>query len=166
MKLLAGILLVLLAGFAKANTEPVILSIYGDIVLDDGQYQRLDFTLSELQALAQAEVITAHPWSAEVHHYQGIDLAALLKLLFADKEIKNLNLEGLNGFSMALEWSKISDFSPILAFQEDGNLMSRRNKGPLWLMLAYDQAPKVQQADFLHYMVWQLRTIRVYSESE
>ncbi|MGO5000630.1 molybdopterin-binding protein [Oceanisphaera sp. W20_SRM_FM3] len=166
MKLLAGILLLWLAGFAQAGSDPVILSVYGAIELDEGEYQRLDFTLSELQALPQAQIITAHPWSAQAQHYKGVDLTALLKLLFANRQINSLNLEGLNGFSMALEWSKISDFSPILAWQENEKLMSRRNKGPLWLMLPYDQAPKMQQANFLHYMVWQLRTIRVYSEPE
>ena len=174
MKLLAGILLLLLAGYAQASAEPdanpkpepVILSVYGDIALDDGVYQRLDFTLSELQALTQAEITTAHPWSSQAQRYGGIDLTALLQLLFANKAIKTLNLEGLNGFSMALEWSNICDFSPIIAWQENGKLMSRRDKGPLWLMLPFDQVPKMKQADFLHYMVWQLRTIRVYSEPE
>lgn len=166
MKLLAGIILLLLAGFAQADSEPVILSVYGVIESDEGGHQRLDFTLSELQALPQAQITTAHPWSVTPQHYNGVDLTALFKLLFANRQIKSLNLEGLNGFSVALEWSKVSDFSPVLAWQENDKLMSRRQKGPLWLMLPYDQAPEMQQANFLHYMVWQLRTIRVYSEPE
>lgn len=166
MKPLAGILLMLVTGFAQACTEPVILSVYGDIQRDDKPYQRLDFTLSELQALTQADVTTAHPWNTQAQHYRGIDLTALLEQLFVNQQIRSLNLEGLNGFSMALEWTKINKYSPILAWQENGQLMSRRNKGPLWLMLPFDQVPELKQADFLHYMVWQLRTIRVYSELE
>ncbi|WP_298715940.1 hypothetical protein [uncultured Oceanisphaera sp.] len=44
--------------------------------------------------------------------------------------------------------------------------MSRRNKGPLWLMLPFDRVPKVQQADLLHFMAWQLSSISVHSEPE
>ena len=166
MKSLAGIMLLLLAGFAQAVTEPVILSVYGDMEQHGGPHQQLDFTLSELQALTQSQITTAHPWSAQAQHYSGIDLTALLEKLFAKQQIKSLNLEGLNGFSVAFEWSKINTFAPVVAWQENGQLMSRRNKGPLWLILPFDQVPEVKQADFLHYMVWQLRTIRVYSEPE
>ena len=142
------------------------MSVYGDILRDDKPYQRLDFTLSELQALTQTELTTAHPWTTQAQHYRGIDLTALLTFLFAEQQIKSLTLEGLNGFSMALEWAKIREYSPMLAWQENGQLMSRRNKGPLWLMLPFDQVPELKKMDFLHYMVWQLRTIRVYSEPE
>lgn len=166
MRLLVGMLLCFCAGLAQANTEPVILTIYGDIQLHDQRYARIDFTLSEMKALSQADITTAHPWSAQAQHYSGIDLSILLEFLFAQKAIKTLSLEGLNGFSMALEWSSIQDFSPIIAWQENSQLMSRRDKGPLWLMLPFDSVSKVKQADFLHYMVWQLRTIRVYSEPE
>ena len=165
MKLLVGILL-LFAAAAHAVTEPVILSVYGDIQLQNTHYEKLDFTLSEVQALAQAEITTAHPWSNQARTYSGVDLNALLASLFAHTQIKSLNVEALNGFSIALDWPKISEFSPILAWQDNGKVMSRRNQGPLWLMLPFDQAPKVKQADFLHFMVWQLRTIRVNSESQ
>ncbi|ART83067.1 molybdopterin-binding protein [Oceanisphaera profunda] len=166
MRLLAGILLLLLAQVTQAGTEPVILSVYGDIQLDENHYQRLDFTLSELQALTQAEVTTSHPWNTKAQHYRGVDLNALFQQLFAQKHITSLNLEALNGFSVMLDWSKINEFSPILAWQEDGQLMSRRNKGPLWLVLPFDQMSKVKQAEFMHYMAWQLKVIRVYSEPE
>lgn len=166
MKPLAGILLILFANLAFADTEPVILSVYGDMERDQQSYHRLDFTLSELQALTQTELTTSHPWSKQAQQYRGIDLTALLELLFVKQQIKSLSLEGLNGFVMALEWSQINGYSPMLAWQENGQIMSRRNKGPLWLMLPFDQVSPIKQADFIHYMVWQLRSIRVYSEPE
>lgn len=166
MKLLAGILLLLLAACAQAATEPVILSVHGDIQLHGSQHQKIDFTLKDVQALTQAEITTAHPWSAQARTYNGVDLNALLEQLFGHTQIKRLNLEALNGFSIALDWSEISHFSPILAWQDNGKVMSRRNQGPLWLILPFDQAPSVKQADFLHFMVWQLRVIRVNSEPE
>lgn len=166
MKLIGGILMVLLSWQVLAAKEPVVLTVYGDITLNNHHYNRQDFTLSELQALTQAEITTAHPWSTEPHHYRGVDMNSLLNFLFSHRRVLSLQLEALNNFSIDVSWEQISSHSPILAWQENKQVMSLRNKGPLWLVLPFDQVSKVQQADFLHFMVWQLRVIRVYSEPE
>ncbi|MFP2768544.1 molybdopterin-binding protein [Oceanisphaera sp. KMM 10153] len=166
MKLMGGILLLLLLSWQARATEPVVLTLFGDIQLDERQYDRLDFTLSELQALPQADIITAHPWVTRPHHYRGVDLNRLMARLFGHRRVVTLYLETLNGFSVAVDWSKLSPFGSIIAWQDDELVMSRRNKGPLWLMLPFDRVPEVQQADFLHFMAWQLRGIRVLSEPE
>lgn len=166
MRLVGGILMLVLSWQVQALGEPVILSIYGDIRINERHYDQMDFTLSELQALTQSDITTAHPWSTDPRHYHGVDINALLGLLFNHRRVLSLQLEALNDFSVAVDWSLVAPFSPILAWQENDQVMTRRNKGPLWLMLPFDQVPKVQQADFLHFMIWQLRVIRVYSEPE
>lgn len=164
MKLLSGILMMLLLWTAQASAEPVVLTVYGNIELNEQQHTQLDFTLSELQALTQADMTTAHPWSAEPRRYRGVDMISLLNNLFSQKNILSLQLEALNDFSVVVNWDQISSYSPILAWQENKQTMSLRNKGPLWLILPFDQVPQIQQADFLHFMIWQLRVIRVHSE--
>lgn len=166
MKLVGGLLMILLSWQLQATTEPVILSVYGDIRINDRHYDQMDFTLSELQAFTQSNITTAHPWSTEPQSYLGVDMNALFGSLFSNRRVLSLQLEALNDFSVAVDWSQVAPFSPILAWQENGKIMTRRNKGPLWLMLPFDRASKVQQANFLHLMAWQLRAIRVYSEPE
>lgn len=166
MKLVGGMLMLMLSWQVLASSEPVVLSVYGDIRVNDRHYDQMDFTLSELQALTQSDITTAHPWSIAPQHYHGVDMNALFGLLFNHRRVLSIQLEALNDFSVAVDWSQIEAFSPILAWQEDEQVMTRRNKGPLWLVLPFDQVPKVQQADFLHFMVWQLRAIRVSSEPE
>lgn len=166
MKLMGRILILLLWSWQAQATEPVVLTLFGDIQLDEQQYERLDFTLSDLQALPQGEIITAHPWVSRPHHYQGVDLNRLVARLFGHRRVITLYMEALNGFSVAVDWPQVSPLAPILAWQDNGKAMSRRNKGPLWLMLPFDRVPKVQQADLLHFMAWQLRNIKVHSEPE
>lgn len=166
MQLIGGILMILLSWHVLASNDPVVLTVYGNININEHNYSHLDFTLSELQTLTQANITTAHPWSTEPRHYHGVDMNTLLDSLFNQQKILSLQLEALNDFSIAVNWEQISSYSPILAWQENKRVISRRNKGPLWLILPFDQVPKVQQADFLHFMVWQLRIIRVYSEPE
>lgn len=166
MKLIGGILMTLLSWHVLAVKESVVLTVYGDIKINGHSYNQLDFTLSELQALTQTDITTAHPWSAERRRYRGVDMNTLFDSLFSEQKVLSLQLEALNDFSIAVNWDQISSYTPILAWQENKRIMSRRNKGPLWLMLPFDQVSKVQQADFLHFMVWQLRGIHVYSEPE
>ncbi|WP_375055849.1 molybdopterin-binding protein [Zobellella sp. DQSA1] len=163
MKLI-GLVLMLLWPWQGKAAEPVVLTIFGNIQLDGRHYEQLDYTLSELQALPQADITTTHPWVQEPRHYRGPELVAILTGLFGHTRIKTLYLEALNGFSVAVDWQTVAPFHPILAWQEDGRVMGRRDKGPLWLMLPFDQVPELQQADFLHFMAWQLRHVRVHTE--
>ncbi len=165
MRLIGGVLMLLLSWQALA-AEPVVLTLYGDMQLDGRQYERIDYSLSELQALPQGKIITAHPWVSEPHQYRGPDLVLLLGQLFGHRRVTSLYLEALNGFSVTVDWSQVAPFSPILAWQDNGRVMSRRNKGPLWLMLPFDRLSEMQQANFRHFMAWQLRVIRVHSEPE
>ncbi|MBO1518377.1 molybdopterin-binding protein [Oceanisphaera pacifica] len=166
MKLFSGILMMLLSWHTFAHAEPVVLSVYGKIRMDGQAYSQLDFTLNELQALKQADITTSHPWSNEPRHYHGVDLNDLLDRLFSQQKVLSIQLEAINDFSIEIDWSRIASYMPILAWQEDQRVMSLRNKGPLWLMLPFDKVPSVQQADFIHFMAWQLKSIRVYSEPQ
>ncbi|WMC09930.1 molybdopterin-binding protein [Oceanimonas pelagia] len=163
MKLL-GVVMLWLVSWSALAAEPVILTISGNIELEGRSFEQVDFTLPELQALPQGEVTTAHPWSEQPNTYRGLDLRALLDTLFAHAKIRTLYLEALNGFSVAVDWQEVAPYSPLLAWSENGRLMSRRDKGPLWLILPYDRVSELQQAEFLHYMAWQLRHIKVRTE--
>lgn len=159
------IILVLWMNISSAQAQqPNVLSVLGDIKLDGHQYHQLDFTLDELQALPQAEINTITPWTTESHRYRGVDLVLWFNQLFESRRINSITLEALNNFSVTVDWSKIKSFTPVLAWQDNGKVMSRRDKGPLWLMLPFDRVPKLQQAEFLHFMAWQIRVIRVQSE--
>ena len=158
-----GVILLLFVSVGLQAQQPKVLSVLGDIKQDGRQYHQLDFTLDELQALPQAEISTITPWTTESHHYQGVDLALWLNQLFDHRRIKTITLEALNNFSVTVDWSQIEPFTPVLAWQDNGKVMIRRDKGPLWLILPFDRVPKLQQADFLHFMAWQIRVIRVQS---
>lgn len=160
MKHIAVMILCLISWGALAR-EPVILSISGSMTQDGHHHELAEFTLSQLQALPGKEITTQHPWSEQLHTYRGADLSALLANLFAGQDIHTLYLQALNGFSVAVDWQQLAPYQPVLAWSEDGVIMSRRNKGPLWLMLPYHRLSEIQQAEFLHYMAWQLRHITV-----
>lgn len=163
MKRISVIILCLMSWAARAG-EPVILTISGNIEKDGHHYEQVEYTLSQLQALPQKEMAILHPWSRQFHTYKGPDLSALLQTLFSGERIKTIYLQALNGFSVAANWQELAPYHPILAWSEDEKVMSRRGKGPLWLMLPYDTLSELQQAEFLHYMTWQLSHITVRTE--
>ncbi|GAA3549401.1 molybdopterin-binding protein [Zobellella aerophila] len=149
---------------AQEAVEPVVLSISGPIIQNGRHLERMDYTLSQLQALPQVNITTSHFWVQDPHTYSGPALRQLLAPLFAHTTIKTLTLGALNGYSVAVDWAKVTPYDPILAWQDNGYGMSRRDKGPLWLMLPYDRVPVLQQAELIHFMVWQLRNIKVQTE--
>ncbi|PSJ44011.1 molybdopterin-binding protein [Zobellella endophytica] len=163
---LVGLILILLTLVPRGGVaeEPVILTVSGNILWQGQPHERLDYTLKELQAMPQRVITTSHPWGQQPHTYRGPDLVALMSSLFGHARIKTLYLEALNGYSISVDWQKLAPFQPVLAWQENGRVMSRREKGPLWLVLPFDQVPELQQADFLHFMTWQLRQIKVHTE--
>lgn len=161
-----GVMILCLMSWGVLAKEPVILSISDSMAQDGHHHELAEFTLSQLQALPQRELTTRHPWSEQRHTYKGADLSALLANLFAGQHIHTLYLQSLNGFSVAVNWQQLAPYQPMLAWSEDDIIMSRRNKGPLWLMLPYERLPEIQQAEFLHYMAWQLNHITVRADPE
>ncbi|WP_245880124.1 molybdopterin-binding protein [Zobellella taiwanensis] len=162
----AGLLLLLMIILLPTTVaaSPVILTITGNIRHQGESLEQLEFTLEQLQALPQRELTTAHLWAREPHRYLGPDLALLMETLFGHARITTLHLEGLNGYSVAVDWPALAPHQPILAWQENGKTMSRRDKGPLWLLLPFERLSEPQLSDFRHYMVWQLHKIRVFTE--
>ncbi|WP_298715942.1 molybdopterin-binding protein [uncultured Oceanisphaera sp.] len=122
MKLMGRILMLLLWSWQAQASEPVVLTLLGDIRLDERQYERLDFTLSELQVMPQAEITTTHPWVSRPHHYRGVDLNRLVARLFGHRRVVTLHLEALNGFSVAVDWPQVSPLNPF----SPGRTMARR----------------------------------------
>jgi hypothetical protein len=53
---------------------------------------------------------------------------------------------------------------PIIAFARNGEAMSVREKGPLWIVYPYDADPAYQSETIYARSIWQLDRIRVEPE--
>lgn len=134
----------------KEVSTPVILSVTGP--------QAADFTLAQLQALPQKTVSTTTPWTEGSHTYTGVLLRDFLDKQGLQKAAK-LNAKALNDYVTTIAVADAYKYDVLLALTQDGKLLSRRNKGPVWVIYPLSQHPELDKPSYHSAMIWQLRSI-------
>lgn len=122
-----------------------------------------DFTLADLQALPQKTLVTTTPWTDGSHTYTGVLLRDLL-----DKQglqhVAKLDAKALNDYVTTLTVADAYKYDVLLALTQDGKLLTRRNKGPVWVMYPLTQHPELDKPSYHSAMIWQLRALSVSSQ--
>lgn len=151
----------LLAGSAWADdlatpTGEVILTVSGAIdVKNVADSAELDMEL--LANLGSIEVQTSTIWSEGVHSYTGVPLKTLIdKLGVSGTSIK---LTAINDYMVEVPVTDAIDGGPILAYLMDGQPMSVRDKGPVWLIYPFDSNPEYRSEVYYSRSIWQLNRI-------
>ncbi|MFC5706719.1 molybdopterin-binding oxidoreductase [Aeromonas eucrenophila] len=138
---------------------PVILKVTGNVDPADQADGEVAFDIAMIQALPQHEIVTSNPWVDKPHKYVGPKLADLMTAVGA--EGKSITLTALNSFQIRVNWDKVKQYDPILAWQDDGMTMRVRDKGPLWFILPLDKYPELKRSEFTDMMIWQLSSIDI-----
>ncbi|MDK3163309.1 molybdopterin-binding oxidoreductase [Aeromonas caviae] len=158
--LLPLLLSLALPGMAQAAPQgPVILKVTGNLDPADPADGEVLFDMAMIQALPQHEVVTSNPWVDKPHKYVGPKLADVLTEVKANG--KSITLTALNSFQIRINWDKVKQYDPILAWQDDGMTMRVRDMGPLWFILPLDQHPELRRSEFTDMMIWQLSAIDI-----
>lgn len=142
-----------------APEGPVILKVTGDVEPAEPADGDIVFDLAKLQALPQHEIVTSNPWVDKPHKYVGPRLSDVMATVGAKG--KSITLTALNSFQIRINWDKVKQYDPILAWQDDGMTMRVRDKGPLWFILPLDQYPELKRSEFTDMMIWQLSSIDI-----
>lgn len=140
---------------AYAQTEPVILTIDGAI--EGGK--PVDFTMSQLEALGTETIVTSTPWTEGTPTFEGVPMSVLLEHVGAKGE--TADVMALNNYQTAIPVADFTAYPVILATKMDGEYMTVRNKGPLFIMYPFDAVPELQTELYLSRAAWQVRTITI-----
>lgn len=148
----------MLAKLPAPEGDPV-LRVTGNIAVhNDGDAAVFDLAL--LDSLGTKSFETSSPWLDEVHRYEGVPLKRLLKKLGA--EGRALTITALDNYSIRILPEDYRRFDPILATHIDGELIPVREKGPIWLMFAWDHFGKeIPQKEYQDKSIWQISTMIV-----
>jgi hypothetical protein len=117
------------------------------------------FTLAQLDALPQTTVVTTTPWTEGKHSYRGVRLSELLKYLGI--QTKQLKAHALNDYWATVPTTDASQYPVILATRQDGKVLTRRNKGPIFIVYPLTDYPELDQEKTHSVMVWQLDALSV-----
>lgn len=118
------------------------------------------FTLEELLAMPQTTIVTKNDYVDEAAAFQGPSLRSILEEMDIAGDA-TLKVGALNDYSAILPAVDAFDYEVILAVLRDGETMSVREKGPIWVIYPMDSYLELQDDVYNDRLVWQLKSISV-----
>ena len=134
----------------------VLLTVSGAIEMTnaDGVAQ---FDLAMLEALGNTVIDTSTIWTDGTQSFQGVPLNALIDRLGIKGE--KLRATAINDYAVEIPTSDAVEGGPIIAYRLNGDLMSVRDKGPLWIVYPYDLDQEYRSVVIYSRSIWQLDRI-------
>lgn len=159
-----GLSVILLGPGQAAGTglpEPrdeVILTVTGAVAIkNSADAARFDRTM--LEDLPRTGFATTTIWSEGQSRFTGVLLQDLLAAVGA--EGKMLKAIALNDYAVEIPVADETTASAIIAYEIDGQAMSVRDKGPLWIVYPYQSAARFRTETVYSRSIWQLSHIEV-----
>ena len=115
----------------------------------------MTLSLERLASLPQVEIVTETEFTDGRPVFRGPLLRDLVRwagLEGADE----LRLVALNGYETTMPASDYETFDVVLALQMNGEALSPRNKGPIWIIYPLDDDPRLSAPIYKSRMIWQL----------
>ena len=146
-----------LAGTIPAPAGEVVLRVSGQIAnRTDGTAALFD--MAALEALPAAHIVTTTAWTEGDVAFDGVLLRDLLAAVGADGN--TLSAIAINDYAISIPVSD-AQYDVIIAYRMNGEPMSVRDKGPLWVVYPVSQNPELKGPDTEAKMIWQLRELAV-----
>ncbi len=139
-------------------TGEVVLTISGNIA-QTGPDGAAQFDMEMLLALPRRSFETSTIWTEGETRFVGVPLSVLLELIGA--EGATIRATAINDYAVEIPLESISAQDPIVAYEMDGAAMSRRQKGPLWVVYPYDSDTKYQTEVIYSRSIWQLDRLEI-----
>lgn len=137
---------------ARAEEGPVLT------VLAAGSDAPTTWTMAELHALPAIEIETTTPFTEGLQRFVGVALRNVLGDVAPDAI---LSLRAVNDYVVEIPFAEVDDQFPIIAYERNGEAMSLRQNGPLWVMYPFDKKRDYQNELTYSRSIWQLVDIRV-----
>lgn len=151
-------MLPLAAASQAAPAGEVLLTVTGPMA-DQAEAEAVQFDLEMLQELGTVEFETSTIWTQGVQTFEGVPLSALVESLGMSGT--TLRATAINDYAVDIPISDAVEDGPIIAYKLNGEEMSVRDKGPLWIVYPYDSKKEYQSEVVYSRSIWQLDRIEV-----
>jgi len=160
----AFIAALLLPGHASAEglaapTGRAILSVSGDIERTNAGEAAV-FDLAMLDALVGRTTTTETPWYEGARSFSGPLLSSVLAAVGARGEA--IRIVAINKYAAEIPLDEVAGYPVILATRLDGSVMSVRDKGPMFVIFPFSEAPELYNDQVFNRSVWQVTAIEVF----
>lgn len=137
---------------------PILLTITGKTSATPVKVQAL-FDAVMLKEFPQHTVTAATPWTDDVTTFSGPLLRDILE--HAGAYGTQLLMTAANKYQVTVPVSDTRNYDCILAMSQNGQVMTVRTKGPLWLIYPWDTNDALRTETYYSRSIWQLTTIDV-----
>ncbi len=141
-----------------APSGDVLLTVAGEIDVVNVE-DTLQLDLTALSDLDSASFETETIWTDGVHTFEGVSLHVFAELVGA--EAGTFLATAINDYTVEIPVSDAVEGGPIIAYFMDGEEMSVRDKGPLWIIYPYDNSSDYRSEVIYSRSIWQLDRIEV-----
>ncbi|SFO33705.1 hypothetical protein SAMN04487859_12817 [Roseovarius lutimaris] len=131
-----------------------------DILTISGNEASESYSFEDLAALPQEKVLTDNFYVDEVTEFSGPLLRDLLDPFGVTRD-DTLKMTAVNDFSVEIPVDDILDYDVILALRRNGETMSIRGKGPIWVIYPMDDHPELVAPQYNDRLIWQLTGIKI-----
>ena len=166
LRLVGGMGLFVASIFAPALASEPLAPPAGEVVLTvSGQIAQTNapdgaaLDVAALEAMGPVEFETSTIWTDGVQTFRGVPLVTLMERLGAEGEV--IAASALNDYTIEIPLTDAVEGGPIVAFEQNGKLLSVRDKGPLWIVYPYDLRTDYQSEVIYARSIWQLARIEV-----
>lgn len=151
--------MVLAAEQLAAPTSLVILQVTGKIAqANRGAAAVFDRTMIETIGLKHLHTSTAFTDGRKT--FEGIMVRDLLAQVRTGGATK-VTARALNDYTVDIPLSDFDRYDVLLALRMDGQDLTARDKGPLWIVYPPDDFPELQDERYDHRWIWQLNRLEL-----
>lgn len=142
----------------RTPTDKPILTISGKITsVNAGDTAQFDRAM--LESLGMVTVVTTSPWYTGPVKFEGISLDKLMTHVGATGD--RVTVIALNDYSTEIPIKDFVEHNTIIALKRDGEYMSVREKGPLFIIYPFDAKPELKSQTYYGRSAWQVAKIIV-----
>lgn len=142
-----------------ALADETVLTLSGAVSQDTP----LTFDMAALKDLDATRFETTTIWTEGTQTFEGVSLATLLDHVgAADGTIR---ATALNDYAVTIPTADAVADGPIIAYARNGDAMSVRDKGPLWIVYPFDDNQTYRTEEYYSRSIWQLDRIEIVANN-
>lgn len=142
----------------EAPKDRVVLTVSGQIGVTN-RPQAAVWDMAMLEALPQTRFTTTTPWHNGPVTFSGPLLRHVLAAVQARG--RSMRATALNDYRITIPASDAAAFDVIIATRMNGQPMSIRTKGPLFIIYPFDSRAELKSTTYFERSIWQLRSLEI-----
>lgn len=136
-----------------AGAESTLLTIVNPSI--SGSSGEAALTRADLEALEWRTIRTETEFTDGVKEFSGPRIAVLLDLVGRAGATK-VQMVAANDYAVEIDIDELIEYDAIAAMLMDGERLSIRDKGPIWVMYPIDDFTELQDPAYNSRLIWQL----------